>query len=393
MNMDKVVRISALTGLGVVVFLLGYTLYYAVFSITKESDLISYHAPCWGEKNKIYFIKKVAYGKAIINPSSLLNKILYLEGDYLPEKTEVYVCSMNYDGSNKKEIVKLCDTEIGNREYGDTKEGSYWLPRYMDWCSANNLLLISGGDIPGRGETSQGVYTMKINGQDKRRLSETGVHASWSPDGKKIAYEIITKESRSEKMYGYKEPVEYYDEENTIWVMNSDGSDKHQISREKILTRTGRWVRDEQGKPVMENGKEKYVWKEMYEDTDPIWSPRGDLIAFVCKGWIYTMKPDGSERRKVIDSSHLAGWTVDGKMLFVGGKEEGGSEHAYNWFVDLNGNIVKKVAYWGKFSLDGSLLRCTLDIIYNKEGEKLPLKEPFPEKEKYWQYKRPNNIW
>ncbi|MEW6620598.1 MAG: hypothetical protein AB1422_14890, partial [bacterium] len=122
---------------------------------------------------------------------------------------------------------------------------------------------------------------------------------------------------------------------------------------------------------------------------NPIWSPRGDLIAFVCKGWIYTMKPDGSERRKVIDGNYIGDWIPDGKAFTA---SISGGTH----IVDLNGNVVKYTGLCGQWSPDGKMILCGFDVYDSIDGKKIgePLSVGIPKStSKYFVYKRPNNIW
>ncbi|MEW6620880.1 MAG: hypothetical protein AB1422_16360 [bacterium] len=330
MSSKKVV----LSGLGIVgILLFGYAIYYAIFPVTTESDLVSYHAPCWGEKNKIYFIKKVSFARKILNPMSLLSIGFFGGGDYLPDHTEVYLCSMNYDGTDKKEIVKI----------GDTDDNTYWLPMYLDYCKANNLLLLSGGMHPARGEVYQGIYTIKSDGRDKRKISEVGLHATWSPDGRQIVH-------------------------SGGFIMNADGSNNH---------------------PIFSKNSE--CWGK---SRDFIWSPRGDLIAFVCHGWIYTMKPDGSERRKVCKGDRLKGWTLDGKEIIGDGYTVRLDSKEEKLLYDAEAGT-----YWGgRYSLDGRFMLGEIGFVV-RDIETMKTINLFADIEikgkhrEHFVYKRPNNIW
>ncbi|MEW6620600.1 MAG: hypothetical protein AB1422_14900 [bacterium] len=297
----------------------------------RESDRISYCAPCWGPNNKIFFIKHVMYG----NYSPLLGSI-----GYYYKKSEIYLCSMNADGTDKKEIVMLEDTSKKPDFIpvpGDTsKKADLIFPRYLDYCSKNGLILMSGGDIPSGGWTN-GIWIITPDGSNLTKVSNIGMHASWSPNGKRMVY----------------------DGEKGIWVMNIDGTNNHEISQ---------------------------------DGGNPIWSPRGDLIAFVCKGWIYTMKPDGSERRKVCDN-YLGDWSPDGTMLMTASPRG---------IIDLNGKSVREFPVEestnGKWSPDGKMFLGKRDfILYDSvTGKKIgyPLSVGVLRSEgKYFVYKKPNNIW
>ncbi|MEW6608426.1 MAG: hypothetical protein AB1414_13445 [bacterium] len=305
---------------------------YAFWPFTVRSDMVGYCAPCWGENNKIYFIKKVTFGRAISGKTAL-HAILFMGGSYFADHTEVYLCSMNYDGTDKKEIVKI----------GDTDDDTYWLPMYLDYCQVKNLLLLSGGAIPSGG-TSHGIWTIKTDGTGLKRILDAGMHASSSPDGKRIVYQLQEPDSNSWDNFS-----------ETIWVMNADGTNKHKISS---------------------------------DGTNPIWSPKDDLIAFTCKDWIWVMKPDGSERRRVKEGSYFFGWLPDGKGIISSGGSETG------WSIsDLNGNIIRKPKWGGYVSLDGRSI-FTLDFTVFDIDRKVEIKPLADIKHsEHFVYKKPNNMW
>ncbi|MEW6609660.1 MAG: hypothetical protein AB1414_19815 [bacterium] len=329
---------------------------YAIWPFTRHSDMISYYAPCWGEGNKIYFIKKVTHGTYIaFTPFALLQM-----GRYSVDKIEYYLCSMNYDGRDKEEIKELmCEKNIDRlkkeykRRYGREWAGGSKLNAYMSYCEDTNKLVYN---------LEWGMWSINVNGTGERLLDHHGIHPSFSPDGKKIVYWIL-----GQPRDRYLEE-NYYTAHRSIWVMNADGSNKKMISTTKIP--------EEQRDGTV-------VYK--FDDTNPIWSPKGDLIAFVCKGWIWVMKPDGSERRRVIDGRHLYGWLSDGKKLLIGG-----------YIFDLDGNLIKDIGfggYGGYISLDAKLIANPGFTIFDME-RKFKI-DPFADIKhpKHFVYKKPNNIW
>ncbi|MFH1562497.1 MAG: hypothetical protein ABIF11_03640 [Nitrospirota bacterium] len=309
---------------------------YAFWPFTTRSDLVSYYAPCWGQDNKIFFVKQVTFGQAVY--PYFFNGPIFL-GNYLADHTEVYLCSMNYDGTDKKEIAKL----------GDTRNKTYWLPMYLDYCQANNLLLLSGGSIPSGG-TSHGIYTIRPDGREMRKVLDEGMHASWSPDGKRMVYEVFEQRIEGSRR------DEFFD---IIWMMDVDGKNKRMLSYESEREWQGSW-------------------------KSPIWSPKDDLIAFVCHGWIWVMKPDGRERRRVIKEMYLADWTPDGNKLILARS-----------IVDLEGNLIKELSGCGHVSPNGKMILGEYFSVWNIEGEE-KTKDLFADitrKDKYFVYKKPDNIW
>jgi Tol biopolymer transport system component len=186
------------------------------------------------------------------------------------------------------------------------------------------------------------------------------MHASWSPDGKRIAYM----------------------EEHIIWRIDADGSNKYQLSKEKVLDAVERLC-DKDGKLIIENGKVKCRYEERFVDEDPIWSPKGDLIAFVCKGWIWVMNPDGEGRKKVCEESYLVDWTPDGNKLMLSRS-----------IVDLEGNLIKELPVCGYISSDEKMiLRKYFSVWDIEREEKIDLFANRTRKGKHFVYKRPDSIW
>lgn len=277
----------------------------------KDCDTISYHTPCWGENNKVYFIKVVMHW--IYDPHPLIP----IMGNHYFIKYEYYLCSMNYDGSNKKEITEIMkESKLEDLKKRYKKE--FWkeweefapkpYPRIfykMSYCKITNKLVYN---------RRWGMWSINADGTDEKFLDYYGIRPAWSPDGKKIAYQS---------------------KDNSIWIMNQDGSNKKLISI-KV--------------PVKVEDEKKDIIEVMrFNDEYPLWSPNGNLIVFICNSSIWIMKPDGSERKKIIDWPYLGGWLFDGTKIFGGCNDRRG-------IIDLNGNIVKDVKREGLLSLDGKMV-------------------------------------
>ncbi len=331
---------------------------YAIWPFTRESDGVSYFAPCWGENNKIYFIKKVTHGTYIaFTPFALLQM-----GRYSVDKIEYYLCSMNYDGTEKKEIKEIMTErkleklkEQHKKKYGKEWDGTSRLETYMSFSKSAQRLVYC---------VKWGIWSIDVAGTEERFLDWDGLHPSFSPDGKKIVYQMHVKEEKRRED-GWLEGYENYD---SIWIMDIDGSNKHKIFSGRVNESV----------------------------TSPIWSPKDDLIAFVSQGWIWVMKPDGSERRRVIKGD-VMDWCPDGSKLFVcsGWFKEG------RGIVDLDGNPIKGIYAWGKWSSDGKMIIGERDFELRDANGK-ELKYPFSgvssaganwAEGKHFKYKKPDNIW
>lgn len=113
--------------------------------------------------------------------------------------------------------------------------------------------------------TSQGVYSVDIDGANLRRLTPLGLEAiepAWSFDGTRIAFA-----SKVSSHY-------------RIFIVNSDGTELRQLTRDP----------------------EAYT-NPITDDRQPAWSPDGSQIAFVStrdgSSEIYTVGIDGTQMQRV----------------------------------------------------------------------------------------------
>jgi hypothetical protein len=126
---------------------------------------------------------------------------------------------------------------------------------------------------PGNALTGQDanydIYLVRSDGTGLRQLTDgPGVeeHASWSPDGKRIAYGVY--------------------ETGTLWVMDADGSDKVKLG----------------------------------SGSAPHWSPDGRQIVYTRGDDVFVMSADGSGQRCVVRGKGgviTPSWGPDGTIVFV----------------------------------------------------------------------------
>ena len=109
-----------------------------------------------------------------------------------------------------------------------------------------------------------------------------------------------------------------------------------------------------------------------FEMSDPAWSPDGTTLAVSAphgeSSAVYTMKPDGSERRLVLDNAYSPSWSPDGKQLVVvrGGGPDGDEESTGLAIVDADGSETRtldlvsaegfQIAALPEWSPDGKLI-------------------------------------
>lgn len=168
------------------------------------------------------------------------------------------------------------------------------------------------------------VFIGNSNGTGQRRLSPWNASctspAVWSPDGRQIAF------------YG----------RTSVWLMNADGSRRRRLASttpdesdrpgpsfspdgtriafvrnpSQTINANAIYVIATSGGRAIRLTRERFAY-------DPLWSPRGDLIAFRSsrdddEGEIYLMRPDGSRQRRLTAQRHdveSIAWSPDGAFL------------------------------------------------------------------------------
>ena len=175
-----------------------------------------------------------------------------------------------------------------------------------------------------RGRTDCAVYTMNRDGSRQRRLTGWGADcsapATWSPDGRRLAF------------YG----------RGALWIMDSDGSHRRRLSSAApsgaesfpgpSFSPDGQSIAYARNPSSTVNASAVYIvrgdaapqrmTKERFA-YDPLWSPRGDLIAFRSdrdddEGDIYVMRSDGRRQRRLTrnqDDAESVAWSPDGRFL------------------------------------------------------------------------------
>lgn len=80
--------------------------------------------------------------------------------------------------------------------------------------------------------------------------------------------------------------------------------------------------------------------------SNPAWSPDGQLLAL--EGWdddqtsVYTIRPDGSERKLVLEDAYAPSWSPDGKQLVV---TRSGGNVSVLATVDADGGDVQQITF------------------------------------------------
>jgi Tol biopolymer transport system component len=170
---------------------------------------------------------------------------------------------------------------------------------------------------------------------------------SWSPDGKRIVVGVGQFSAFLDFEIGNKKPVDPVNGGAQVAVLNADGSDFHFITSgpnnnafasfgpdgKHIVYRTA--GPDGDGLRIM--NLEDHSVKTLTDEYDnfPVWSPRGDLIAFMRRidgnFEIATIHPDGKDLSVLThtrgNEAHLA-WSPDGERLLFTSSRMGFKDEA-----------------------------------------------------------------
>jgi len=180
-------------------------------------------------------------------------------------------------------------------------------------------------------------------------LSQTGLilGPAWSPDGKQLVVGVGAFTAFMDFDAGPKKPIDPVNGGAQVGIVNADGTGFHLITsgnsnnafasfgpygKHIVYRTTGP---DADGLRVMDlNDKTVKVLTNEW-DNFPVWSPRGDLIAFVRREGVdfhvYTIHPDGTGLKQLTNTkgndAHLA-WSPDGERLLFCSSRTGFKDEA-----------------------------------------------------------------
>jgi Tol biopolymer transport system component len=157
---------------------------------------------------------------------------------------------------------------------------------------------------------------------------------SWSPDGKQIVVGVGNFTAFLDDEAGAKKPIDSINGGAQVAIVNADGSGFHLVTsgnsnnafasfgpdgKHIVYRTTGP---DGDGLRIMNLDDRSIKVLTSEWDNFPIWSPRGDLIAFIRRNGadfeVFTIHPDGTGLKQLThthgNDAHLA-WSPDGERL------------------------------------------------------------------------------
>jgi TolB protein len=220
---------------------------------------------------------------------------LVLTPRFSPNTQEILY--MSYAGNQPR--VFLRDLQTGREESLGRFNGMSFAPRFNNDGSRMLMSIASGG--------TTSIYEMDLRSRNMRRLTNAAgaidTSPSYAPDGHAIVFN--SDRGGSQQLY----------------VMDPNGGNIQRISF----------------------GEGQY--------STPVWSPRGDLVAFTKQygGQFYIgiMHTDGSGERLLTQSWLDEGpsWAPNGRVIVFGRESPGGSDgnHSHLYTVDVTGYNVREL--------------------------------------------------
>lgn len=170
---------------------------------------------------------------------------------------------------------------------------------------------------------------------------------SWSPDGKQLVVGVGLFTAFLDFTAGGSKPIDPVNGGAQVGIVNADGSGFHLITSgpnnnafasfgpdgTRIVYRTS--GPDGEGLRMMNLADHSVATLTDGYDNFPVWSPRGDLIAFIRRidgnFEVFTIRPDGKELKQLTQTkgneAHLA-WSPDGERILFSSSRMGFKDEA-----------------------------------------------------------------
>ena len=254
---------------------------------------------------------RAAEGGAAITATQPGPRIAFVRTDLGPPYAS-HIFVMNPDGSGLRQL-----TDSNSFDWNET-----WSP------DGSRLLFDRLTRSSSSGPYQSDIYVVRADDSRLQRLTDSGSSwgASWSPDGRTIAY----------------------GKETGLLLMNADGSRKRQLTQ---VNRRHAWAGDPSWSPdgkritfgtgdgvifvVNADGTGKRRLTHWTGGGGPVWSPHGDLIAFAGGspghryGYIYVLNADRSGGRVRLVTRHAYNesgfaWSPNGRRIVYARENRGG---------------------------------------------------------------------
>ena len=213
------------------------------------------------------------------------------------------------------------------------------------------------------------IYVMDINGDNPQKLTNhphADINPSWSPNGKRIVF----MSARDGHVDGGHGPPIY-----EIYVMDADGDNLQKLTNNPSDDRYPSWSpdgkriafesdRDAEGNPhgidiyVMDadGGNQERLTNNLTEDRYPSWSPDGQRIVFSARREghvvhnldityeIYVMDADGGNQHRLTNNRNnelSPVWSPDGEQIAFSSDRKGDWQNFEIYVMDADGGMNK----------------------------------------------------
>ncbi|MFH1905233.1 MAG: hypothetical protein ABIK53_06915 [bacterium] len=290
----------------------------------KGCDYVYYKSPCWMPDSKhILYIKSVSHHKYRYGWLAAVSK----SGD-LWVGSDTYICKMNIE-TRKEEVIKKYFSKVDRikskyeyfvEENGKAKSFPYEMEFHKIDCSRDGKWICFNSGT---------LHLLSADGKTLKKLLVNSRSPKFSPDGKRILYQIYRRivipenpiQSRVQKI-------------SDLRLIDIDGTNDHLL---------------------VENA------------GHGIWHPGGEKIGFYIEntdGFFRTINVDGTDKKAVFETNcYPSDWAPSGKYI-----------NFLSTFLDMEGKRAKTefkdVPTYGRFSSDGTkMVGGNLDISFSKVGD------------------------